>query len=141
MEKSFHHLIMKTYFAFHRSVMGEAKKLGLTSGQPKILEFLLEHDDVEQKDIATNCEIERATAGSILDRMEIAGLIERRRKAGNRRSVYVYLTESGRTAALQVKKLFAEAERRALAGLSEAEAQKLRGELEEIYKNICNSEE
>lgn len=132
---------MKTYFAFHRSVMGEAKKLGLTSGQPKILEFLLEHDGVEQKDIATHCEIERATAGSILDRMEIAGLIERRRKTGNRRSVYVYLTESGRTAALQVKKLFAEAERRALAGLSEAEAQRLRGELEEIYKNICNSEE
>ena len=132
---------MKTYFAFHRSVMGEAKKLGLTSGQPKILEFLLEHDGVEQKDIATHCEIERATAGSILDRMEIAGLIERRRKTGNRRSVYVYLTESGRTAALQVMKLFAEAERRALAGLSEAEAQRLRGELEEIYKNICNSEE
>ena len=132
---------MKTYFAFHRSVMGEAKKLGLTSGQPKILEFLLEYDGVEQKDIATHCEIERATAGSILDRMEIAGLIERRRKTGNRRSVYVYLTESGRTAALQVKKLFAEAERRALAGLSEAEAQRLRGELEEIYKNICNSEE
>ena len=132
---------MKTYFAFHRSVMGEAKKLGLTSGQPKILEFLLEYDGVEQKDIATHCEIERATAGSILDRMEIAGLIERRRKAGNRRSVYVYLTESGCTAALQVKKLFAEAERRALAGLSEAEAQRLRGELEEIYKNICNSEE
>lgn len=83
MEKSFHHTLMKAYFSFHRTVMEQAKNAGLTSGQPKILEFLSESDGVEQKVIAAHCEIETATAGSILTRMESAGLIERRRQDGN----------------------------------------------------------
>ena len=36
MERSFHHILMKAYFAMHKSVMAEAQKIGLTSGQPKI---------------------------------------------------------------------------------------------------------
>ena len=89
MEKSFHHTLMKAYFSFHRMVMEQAKRAGLTSGQPKILEYLYQSEGVEQKDIAVHCEIESATAGSILSRMESAGLIERRRQDGNRRSLYV----------------------------------------------------
>ena len=68
LQRSFHHKLMKTYFAMHRRVMSAAKELGLTSGQPKILEYLSEQEGVEQKTIARSCEIESATVGSILDR-------------------------------------------------------------------------
>ena len=88
MQNSFHHVLMMTHLSFHKRIMAEAKKLGLTSGQPKILEFLSENEGVEQKTIAEHCEIERASAGSILGRMESAGLIERRREGGNRRYTY-----------------------------------------------------
>lgn len=141
MEKSFHHTLMKAYFSFHRTVMEQAKTAGLTSGQPKILELLSENDGVEQKVIAANCEIESATAGSILTRMENAGLIERRRQNGNRRSIYVYLTKSGREAAEKIKQIFAEAEKRAFDGIPPEERELLCRDLKKIYVNIVGTED
>lgn len=137
MQTSFHHRLMQTYFALHRKIMNGARATGLTSGQPKILEFLSGREGVEQKTIASSCEIERATAGSLLLRMEQAGLIERRRQNGNRRSLFVYLTEAGRLAARQTAQVFEEAERQAFAGLTEEEIQKTRDLLDRIYDNLC----
>lgn len=136
LQRSFHHKLMKTYFAMHRRVMSAAKELGLTSGQPKILEYLSELEGVEQKTIARSCEIESATVGSILDRMEKSGLIERRRREGNRRSLYVYLTPAGRDAAAQTEKIFAAAEERAFAGMSQEEIALLRGGIDKVYENL-----
>ena len=137
MERSFHHILMKAYFAMHKSVMAEAQKIGLTSGQPKILELLYERDGVEQKTIAAHCEIEPATVGNLLGRMESAGLIERRRLGGNRRSLYVYLTDAGRDAAARMEEIFAAAEKRALEGVTDVERAELRKMLAGIYDNIA----
>ena len=133
---SFHHKLMKTYFAMHRCVMAGAKKLGLTSGQPKILEYLSEQEGIEQKMIAKNCEIESATVGSILDRMEKNGLIERRRRDGNRRSLYVYLSPAGKAAAAEMEKIFAAAEEAAFCGMSREEISLLRENIEKVYENL-----
>lgn len=140
MQNSFHHMLMMTHLCFHRNIMDDAKKLGLTSGQPKILEFLNEHEGVEQKTIAEHCEIERASAGSILGRMESAGLIERRRVDGNRRSLYVYLTPAGREAAAKVENIFTETERRAFFGLTDEEVAALRSSLKKVYQNISGAD-
>lgn len=136
MQRSFHHKLMKTYFAMHRCVMSAAKKYGLTSGQPKILEYLLEQEGSEQKTIAGHCEIESATVGSILDRMEKNGLIERRRREGNRRSIYIYLTPTGRAAAEEIQKIFTAAEKIAFSGMNEQEIALLSEGIEKVYKNL-----
>lgn len=92
-----HHVWMKTYLQMKRLVSAQAMPLGLSPGQPKILEYLAEYGEHEQKDIATYREIEPATVGSILLRMETAGLIARRNRPDNRRSLYVSLTPKGFT--------------------------------------------
>ena len=92
---SLHHLWMKTYLQLNRMVLDRAAALGLSPGQPKILEFLAAQGEHEQKAIAAYCEIEPATVGSILTRMEAAGLVVRRNRPGNRRSLYVSLTPRG----------------------------------------------
>ena len=89
-----------------RGILSEAAKIGLTPGQPTILEFLLAKTEADQKTIAAYCEIEPATVGSILLRMEDAGLVVRRQHAGNRRSLYVSLTESGQQAAHSMEHIF-----------------------------------
>lgn len=96
MIKSFRHKLMKTYFALHKEVMKECKSLGLSSGQPKILECLLENNGICQKEIAMHCEIGKATVGIILDGMEQSGLIKRERKEGDRRSLFIFLIDLGR---------------------------------------------
>ena len=138
---SFHHLLMKSYCALRRKVMERAQGEGLTAGQPKILEFLSENEGVEQNKIARHCEIEAATAGSILNRMEAAGLIERRRLGQNRRSLYVYLTEKGQKASQKVESIFAETEGCAFCGFSEKEREQAYVLLAKLYENLTKTEE
>lgn len=126
---------MKSHTAFSKKVLSEASQIGLTPGQPKILEFLLKYGESDQKTIASNCEIEQATVGSILLRMEHAGLVIRRQKEGNRRSLFVSLTDSGAQAAKQLMDIFDRMEQRATANLSENE-KKL---LNELLTNICDT--
>lgn len=55
---------------------------GYHPGQPKVLECLMEQGESNQKAIADYCEIEQATVGSILTRMERDGLIVRNQRGG-----------------------------------------------------------
>ena len=63
--ESLHYLLMKSNALFSRMILSEVSKIGLTSGQPKILDFLLQYQEADQKTIAAHCEIEQATVGSI----------------------------------------------------------------------------
>lgn len=118
---SLHHLWMKTYLQMKRLVNARTAPLGLSPGQPKILEFLAEYGEHEQKDIAEYCEIEPATVGNILLRMENAGLIQRRNRPNNRRSLYVSLTPKGARLAQTLQGIFAAAEEQITAELTEEE--------------------
>lgn len=118
---SLHQLWMKTYLQMKRLVSEQATPLGLSPGQPKILEYLAEYGEHEQKDIADYCEIEATTVGNILLRMETAGLVTRRNRPNNRRSLYVSLTPKGEQMAKVMQGVFAEAEARITAGLTEEE--------------------
>lgn len=122
---SLHHLWMKTYLQMKRLITAQAMPLGLSPGQPKILEFLAEYGEHEQKDIASYCEIEPATVGNILTRMEAAGLIVRRNRPNNRRSLYVSLTERGEEMARMVVEIFASAEAQITSSLTEEERETL----------------
>lgn len=70
MENSLHHLLMTNHTAFRKRIFSALKNEGLTSGQPKVLEYLSEHNGAMQKDIAAACRIEPATMTSLLCGME-----------------------------------------------------------------------
>lgn len=133
---SFHQLIMKTHLSFAKRVLAETQKLGLSAGQPKILEFLLEVDSVEQKTIAIHCEIEPATVGTILLGMESKGLIARKRENDNRRSLFVSLTPEGREYALKVKEIFDRNEKEIFSNFSDDEVETLKNLLNRVFDNI-----
>ena len=135
MDFSFHYLIMAEQSLFQKKLLNKLKGLGLTSGQPKILDFLLTHDGREQKDIAHGCHIEPGTLTTLLNRMEKTGLIERRTLNGNRRSFYVFLTEKGKEQSVAVSEAFRELEEKAFAGLTDEERITLMKLFKKIYHN------
>lgn len=139
--KTFHHLLMKSHTVLNKKIMSVAQKHGLTIGQPKILEYLLEVRCADQKSIAKYCEIEPATVGSILNRMEEAQLIERKRENGNRRSLFVSLTQKGYESALKTQELFKKAEQVALESVSDEEKKLVCEVLEKVYDNLQKAEE
>ncbi|MCM1365058.1 MAG: MarR family transcriptional regulator [Faecalibacterium sp.] len=138
MKESLHYLLMSDYLLFHKSLLSKIKDADLTSGQPKILDYLLLHDGVVQKEIAIACHMEPATITSVLLGMENKGLIVRKNINGNRRSLYVYLTEKGRALAKQVKMQFDIIEEKALSNFSEEEKEALVYFLSKISDNLHN---
>ena len=133
--ESLHYLLMKSHTRMNRRIREKAAELGLTPGQPKILEYLLRYGESNQKTIANYCEIEQATVGSILMRMEAAGLIIRSQHQGNRRSLYVELTPYGRSAAERMEDVFIHEEEKVCSSLTAKEQIQLR----KLLDKLCNS--
>ena len=77
MNDSFHYLSMANHMMIQKKLMEQLKDTGLTLGQPKVLDYLKDHDGASQKEIAAGCLIEAGSLTSILNRMEEKGLIER----------------------------------------------------------------
>ena len=96
MAESLHYMIMANQASVQKSLLENLKNTGLTIGQPKVLDFLKDHDGSSQKKIAQGCFLEAGSLTSILNRMEEKGLIERRTLNGNRRTFHIFLTEAGK---------------------------------------------
>lgn len=133
--ENLHYLLMKSNAMLSRRILSEVSRLGLTPGQPKVLDFLLQYNEADQKTIAAYCEIEQTTVGSILLRMENAGLVRRRQKDGNRRSLYVSLTPAGKEKAEKLMDIFRENANTATASLSETEIETLK----ELLTKLCDT--
>lgn len=136
MRSTFHSLLLSTHLIFHKKVFANLSDTGLTFGQPKVLDYLKDHDGCVQKDIASACEIEPPTVTSLLRRMEEAGLIERKGLHGNRRSLYVFLTDKGRCAQEKVSDVFDQLETVAFEGLTKEEADVFMNLFSKINQNL-----
>lgn len=136
MKETLHYLLMSNHFMFQKILFSNVKDTGLTLGQPKILDYLKNHDGAVQKDIASTCHIEQASLTAVLNGMEKKGLIIRKMCHGNRRSLYVYSTEKGKELIDRVENEFKKIEENALNGFTENEKDMLNDYLSRIYKNI-----
>lgn len=137
MDNSFHYLLMATHAMVHKQLLGSLKETGLTIGQPKVLDYLHDHDGASQTEIARACHIEAATLTSLLNRMEEKQLLVRRTLHGNRRTYYIFLTPQGREMAAQVQRMFAQLEQTAFDGLEDREQAELQRLLCRVYENLA----
>ena len=140
MDDSLHYLIMANQMLVQRGLLERLKETGLTIGQPKVLDYLKEHDGSNQKEIARACFLEAGSLTSILKRMEEKGLVERRMLNGNRRSFHVFLTENGKKNQELVEEMFAEIEKDALDGISSEEFETFMEVYRKIYGNLLQAE-
>lgn len=136
MSESLHYLLMSDHLLFQKTLLSDIKNTGLTPGQPKVLDYLLTHDGAFQKEIAKACHIEPATITSVLRGMENNGLITRKNLDGNRRNLYVYLTEKGKSSAQQIDTMFAAIEKKAMTDFEDDEKEQLCALLAKINKNM-----
>ena len=139
MNTSFHYLLMANQALLHKRLLNGLSDTCLTLGQPKVLDYLKEHNGVSQKEIAAGCHIEAASLTSILSRMEEKGMIERKMLNGNRRSLYVFLTDFGKELCDTVEQEFRNIEEIAFAGITEEERQKFMDTFVKIYGNLTSS--
>lgn len=137
MDDSFHYLSMINHMTVQKKLMEQLKDTGLTLGQPKVLDYLKDHDGVSQKEIAAGCLIEAGSLTSILNRMEEKGLIERKMLNGNRRTFHIFMTESGKKNQKLVEETFEKIEETALNNVSEEEQKVFMEIFLRIYRNLA----
>ncbi len=105
--RDLHYLLLLGHQRTTKRIAAQTRKEGLMPGQPKILEFLLEHDQCNQKEIALGCALDKSTVTSLLGRMAEEDLVVRVTSEGDRRLSLVGLTEKGRKYAVRVRDICA----------------------------------
>ena len=138
---SFHYLSMAIHSMVQKNFMERVKPFGLTLGQPKILDYLKDHNGANQKEIAAACHIEPGSLTSVLNRMEEKGLIERRILDGNRRTFYIFMTEEGARLKDVVEANFLTIEEKVFKDIPKEEQDAFMQTFSKIYENLSNKGE
>lgn len=116
------------------------KALGLTRSQWWVLNHLFRNDGATQSELAEILEIEKATLGRLLDRMEQKGWIRREGHADDRRAKRVFLTDEVEPAIKTMRAAAAEVRRESMAGLSAARQTQFVDALLAIKANLSRAD-
>lgn len=136
LEKELHFLLLRAFHHSDRGVKQIAAEAGLCPGQPKILEYLLEHDGCIARDICSGCVLDKSTMTSLLARMEKQGLVRKEESGDDRRAVHIYMTEKGRTLAERIKLGCLRLDETALQGISQEERELIFRLLKQMIENL-----
>lgn len=110
--------------------------MGLTAGQPRVLNCLLEKDFITQKELSMQCMIDPTTLSRILDKLENKNYIKRIPHPTCRRSFQIILTENGRTLAQQIEQILSKTTLQMLDGITEQQLQQSISVMKKIYENL-----
>lgn len=113
------------------------KALGFTRSQWWVLNHLFRQNGVTQSELAVILEVEKATLGRMLDRLEAKRLIRRESDAADRRVRRVYLTDEVEPTIKAMRAAAADMRRDALAGISAEDRDRFVDTLIAIKTNLA----
>lgn len=125
LDSQLHFLLLRCFHYSSRLIAQRTQELGLLSGQPKIMECLLEKDGRTPKELGQMCALDKSTITSLLSKMERQGLVRREAHHSDKRSVRIYLTDLGKEKAFQVEKVFLSVDELAVREISPEDREKL----------------
>ncbi len=113
-----------------------ARDLGLTRAQWQVLAHLARNEGIHQGGLADILELEPISLGRILDRLQAAGLAERRPHPKDRRVWLLFLRPKAHPVLEKMRAIGAETRAEALAGVPEAEREQLIQILTTMKENL-----
>jgi DNA-binding MarR family transcriptional regulator len=137
---TFGFLLHDTARLLRRAFERRAKGTGLTRAQWAVLAYVARNEGSSQTALADMLDIEPITLVRLLDKLEAAGLVERRPDPADRRVRRLYLTPATGPLLEQMQELAAATREIALAGLSAAERQQLTDLLMKVRNNLSGRE-
>ena len=112
------------------------KELGLTRSQWWVLTMLYAKEGVTQSELADFMELEKATLGRLLDRLEEKGWVERRTDVLDRRVNRLYLTDKVQEVMRALRKTAADVRNDALGDMGDSERERFVDTLLKIKTNL-----
>ncbi len=117
------------------------RALGLTRSQWWVVTHLYRSEGVTQSELADILEVERATLGRLLDRLEAKGWVRREADANDRRAKRVYLTDQIEEPMRTMRSIAAGVRGDALAGLTPEQQDRFVDTLLKIKGNLMGLED
>jgi MarR family transcriptional regulator, transcriptional regulator for hemolysin len=136
LDRSFGFLLHDIARLMRKRYEQRARPLGLTRAQWQVLAHLQRHEGINQSGLADLLEIEPITIARLLDRMEEAGLVERRADPADRRARRLFLTERAQPMLERGRVLGDEVRAEAFIGLDAAERESLIDMLLRVRGNL-----
>lgn len=112
------------------------RELGLTRSQWWVLTHLYRNEGRTQSELADVMELERASLGRLLDRLESNGWVRREADTQDRRAKRVYLAQSAGPTMNRMREIAAELRRDALDGISESDREHFVDILMSVKQNL-----
>jgi DNA-binding MarR family transcriptional regulator len=113
-----------------------ARTIGVTRPQWRVLARLNREPGIKQAPLADYLEVEPISLSRMIDRMQEAGLVERRPDPQDRRAWCLYLTDAALPIVQDMHELANELHNDMLADLNTQEQDKLRQSLHQIRANL-----
>jgi DNA-binding MarR family transcriptional regulator len=133
-------LLLRRICQAQRNQMSEAlADIGVYAGQEMFLWHLWQEEGLTQSQLVERMCVQPPTVSKMLDRLEKAGMVERRPTASNSHLAHVYLTELGKVRQRDVRAIWTTMEQRLTQGLSIEERIILRRLLLQVHENLQRS--
>ncbi len=136
LSEELHYLLLRAFHHSNKAIVQKIPELDLFPGQPKILEYLLEHNGSIAKEICEGCVLDKSTIANLLPRMEKQDLIIRKPDTLDKRSSRIYLTEKGLYLAKEVKKICFAVDDKALCNISATQKEQFLATLNLVINNL-----
>lgn len=137
--ESFGFEVAETALAMRRDFDRRASGLGVTRAQWRVLMRLAAADGDRQVELAEALDVEPITLCRMIDRLEEAGLVERRRNEEDRRAWNIHLTDKAKPVLGELQALGHQFHDDALTGISEEDQRHAMAVLAQVRANLNKS--
>ncbi len=131
------HLVKDATRVLNRALQERLAAHDVPFGHWTFLRILWEHDGLTQRELSDAAGVMQPTTHAALNAMAARGLIERRRRAGDKRHQHIHLTAAGKKLKARLVPHALEVNRLAVQGMSAAEVSAARRVLLGIIENLA----
>ena len=136
MEDNIAVLLAQVARLMRRNFDERARAIGVTRPQWQVISTLARNEGINQGALADLLEVEPITTARMIDRLQEAGLVERRADPADRRAWLLFMTDRSRSLTAKLRPLGDEALAQALEGVPEDERVRLGSTLLHIRNNL-----
>jgi DNA-binding MarR family transcriptional regulator len=129
-------ILADTSRMMRRAFDGRARSIGVTRPQWQVLVTLARNEGINQGGLAEQLDVEPITVCRMVDRLQEAGLVERRPDVSDRRSWRLHLTPKAHAMLEQLRPLAESMIDEALEGIDQPDRQRLGELLEHVRQNL-----
>ena len=130
--------LRETYRAFARALTQNLAPLGLTLSMWFALRSLWEADGLSQAELGRRVELNPAAVVAVVNALQVARLVKRRRTRKDRRVYNVFLTAAGRKLRTRATALALQVDARAMRGTKHDEIEQVLALLKRLRSNLID---